>query len=100
MNWYQFFQILFLLILIGGLAGVIVALNYFVGDKDNLQEVQRNLSIIAGTSSIMLLAIGFFLYMFIRVNPQAFIPISILMNFLSLEVALIAVSSSVLQKTS
>ncbi len=100
MNWYQIFQILFLLILIGGLAGVIVALNFFVGDKDNLQEVQRNLSIIAGTSSIMLLLIGLFLYMFIRVNPQAFIPISILMNMLSLEVALIAVSSSVLQKTS
>ena len=100
MNWYQILQILFLLILIGGLAGVIVALNFFVGDKDNLQEVQRNLSIITGTSFVMLLLIGLFLYMFIRVNPQAFIPITLIMNILSMEVALIAVSSSVLQKTS
>ena len=100
MNTYQVIQILFLLILIGGLAGVIVALNFFVGDKDNLQEVQKNLSIIAGTSSVMLLLIGIFLYIFIRVNPQAFVPITLIMNILSLEVALVAVSSSVLQKTS
>jgi hypothetical protein len=100
MNWYQIIQILFLVILIGGLAGVIVALNFFVGNKDNLQEVQKNLSIIAGTSSVMLLLIGIFLYIFIRVNPQAFIPITLIMNILSMEMALIAVSSSVLQKTS
>jgi hypothetical protein len=99
MNWYQIIQILFLVILIGGLAGVIVALNYFVGDKDNLQEVQKNLSIIAGTSSVMLLLLGIFLYIYIRVNGGA-IPILLIMNIISMELALIAVSSSILQKTS
>ena len=89
-----------LVILIGGLAGVIVAVSYFAGDKDNLQEVQKNLSIIAGTSSVLLLLAGIFLYIYIRVNPQAFVPITLIMNVLSLEVALIAVSASVLQKTS
>jgi hypothetical protein len=100
MNWYQVIQILFLVILIGGLAGVIVALNYFAGDKDNLQEVQKNLSIITGTSSVMLLLIGIFLYIFIRVNPQSFVPITLIMNILSLEFALVGVSAAVLQKTS
>ncbi len=89
-----------LLILLGGLAGVIVAVSYFAGDKDNLQEVQKNLSIIAGTSSVLLLLAGIFLYVYIRVNPQAFVPAMIIMNVLSLEVALVAVSASVLQKTS
>ncbi len=89
-----------LLILLGGLAGVIVAVSYFAGDKDNLQEVQKNLSIIAGTSSVLLLLAGIFLYIYIRVNPQAFVPAMIIMNILSLEVALVAVSASVLQKTS
>ena len=100
MNFFQVIMILGLVILIGGLAGVIVAVSYFAGDKDNLQEVQKNLSIIAGTSSVLLLLAGIFLFIYIRVNPQAFVPITLLMNVLSLEVALVAVSASVLQKTS
>jgi hypothetical protein len=100
MDWQQIIQILLLLVLIGGLAGVIVALNWMVGDKDNLQNVQKNLSIIAGTSSVLLLLTGIFVYIYIRINPQAFVPIVLIMSFLSLEVALTAVSSSILQKTS
>jgi hypothetical protein len=100
MNIFQVVMAIGLLILLGGLAGVIVAVSYFAGDKDNLQEVQKNLSIIAGTSSVLLLLAGIFLYIYIRVNPQAFVPAMIIMNILSLEVALVAVSASVLQKTS
>jgi hypothetical protein len=100
MNIFQVVMVIGLLILLGGLAGVIVAVSYFAGDKDNLQEVQKNLSIIAGTSSVLLLLAGIFLYVYIRVNPQAFVPAMIIMNVLSLEVALVAVSASVLQKTS
>jgi hypothetical protein len=100
MNFFQVIMILGLVILIGGLAGVIVAVSYFAGDKNNLQEVQKNLSIIAGTSSVLLLLAGIFLFIYIRVNPQAFVPITLIMNVLSLEVALVAVSASVLQKTS
>jgi hypothetical protein len=100
MNIFQVVMAIGLLILLGGLAGVIVAVSYFAGDKDNLQEVQKNLSIIAGTSSVLLLLAGIFLYVYIRVNPQAFVPAMIILNVLSLEVGLVAVSASVLQKTS
>ena len=100
MEVFNWVMILGLIVLIGGLSGVIVAVSYFAGDKDNLQEVQKNLSIIAGTSSVLLLLAGIFLYIYIRVNPQAFIPITLVMNILSLEVALVAASVSVLQKTS
>jgi hypothetical protein len=100
MEWAEIFKIILLIILIGGLAGVIVALNYFVGDKDNLQEVQKNLNIIAGTSSVIILLVGIFMYIYVRTNPQAFVPMMFIMTFLNLEIALIGVSSSVLQKTS
>ncbi len=89
-----------LFILLGGLAGVIVALSFFAGNKDNLQEVQKNLSIITGTSSVLLLLAGIFFFIYIRVNPQAFVPAMIILNVLSLEVGLVAVSVAVLQKTS
>ena len=100
MNTYQVIQILFLVVIIIGLGGVITALNFFVGDKDNLQEVQKNLAIIAGTSSVLIMILGIILYINIRVDPQTYFPVILLLNVVSLEVALIAVSSSILQKTS
>ncbi len=100
MNFFNVVMVIGLIILLGGLAGVIVALSFFAGDKDNLQEVQKNLSIITGTSSVLLFLAGLLLFIYIRVNPQVFVPAMIMLNVLTLEVGLVAVSASVLQKTS
>lgn len=98
MLWQDYLQIVLLILLIGGMTGIIYAMGLFAGDKDSLANIQRNLAVITGTTSAVLLAIAVFVYIYIRINPQAFVPIMMVMSFMSLEVSLIAVSASVLQK--
>jgi hypothetical protein len=99
MTWADYIQIFLIILLVGGLAGVIYTLGLFVGDKDNLSEIQKKLAIISGTSAALILMLGIFSYLYLRVNPGAFVPFVLVMLFLNLELSLTAVSVSVLQKT-
>lgn len=99
MNYSDYVQITLIVILIAGLAGVIYTLGLFVGDKDNLSEIQKKLAIISGSSSALILMLGIFTYLYLRVNPGAFVPFVLVMLFVNLELSLTAVSVSVLQKT-
>lgn len=99
MNWSDYIQIILIILLVAGLAGVVYTLGLFVGDRDNLAEIQKKLAIISGTSSAIILMLGIFSYLYLRVNPGAFVPFVLVMLFLNLELSLVAVSASVLQKT-
>lgn len=99
MTWSDSIQIILIVLLLAGLVGIITTLGFLVGDKDNLSEIQKKLAIISGSSSALILMFGIFTYLYLRVNPSAFVPLVLVMLFLNLELSLIAVSVSVLQKT-
>lgn len=99
MDWTQILQIIMLVILLMAAAYSIIALSYFVGDKDKLADIQLALGPIIGTTAVMMLLTGIFTYIYIRVNPQAFVPIILFISFLALEVSLVAVGTSVLAKS-
>lgn len=98
MSWPMTIQLLLLLLILGGLGGVMYVLSTFAGDKNNLNDVQRNMAIITGVTSVVVFMIGILMYLYIRINPQSFVPFLLIMTFFNLEIALIAVSASVLQK--
>lgn len=98
MNWPMSIQVILIVLIIAGLGGVIYALTRFAGDKNNLNDVQRNMSIITAVTSVIVLLLGIFTYLYIRINPQSFVTLVIIMLFLNLEISLIAVSASVLQQ--
>lgn len=99
MDWTNILQIIGLVILLMAAAYSIIALSYFVGDKDKLADIQLALGPIVGTTAITILITGIFTYIYLRVNPQAFVPIMVFISFLSLEASLVAVGTSVLAKS-
>jgi hypothetical protein len=99
MDWTNILQIIGLVLLLLAAAYSIIALSYFVGDKDKLADIQLALGPIVGTTAIMILISGIFTYIYIRVNPQAFVPIVLFISFLALEASLVAVGTSVLAKS-
>ena len=98
MDWPEIIQLILLILSVSGLGGVIYVLGTLAGDKNNLNDVQRSMSIITAVSSVIVLLLGIFSYMYIRINPQSFVPFVLILMFVNLEISLIAVSASVLQK--
>lgn len=97
-DWGKIIQTITLVVLIIGLGGVIAALNFFAGNKDNLGDIQKSLGIISGVSASIVLVLAIFLYIYVRTNPQAFVPLAFLMLFLNFELSIIATSVAVLQR--
>ena len=98
MDWPSIIQLSLIVLIVAGLGGVIYVLSTFAGDKNNLNDVQRNMGIITAVTSVMVLLLGVLSYLFIRINPQVFVTLVLILLFLNLEISLIAVSASVLQK--
>lgn len=98
MEWPEIIQLILLILSVAGLGGVIYVLGTFAGDKNNLNDVQRNMAIITAVTSVVVLMLGIFSYLYIRINPQSFVPFVLVLMFINLEISLIAVSASVLQK--
>jgi hypothetical protein len=98
MTWIDTIQFLFILGAFAGIAGVGYALSNVVGDKNNLNDIQRNVGIIAGVTLVIVLLLGGLTYLYIRTNPQSFVPFVLIATFINLELSIIAVSAAVLQK--
>jgi hypothetical protein len=87
-----------LAIILTGLGYVIYAVGQFAGSKDNLNEIQKNMGVIFGVTFALVLMLGIFSYMYIRTDPDVFVPFTLFMLFVNMELSLISVSASVLQK--
>ena len=87
-----------LAIILTGLVYVIYAVGQFAGSKDNLNDIQKNMGVIFGVTFALVLMLGIFSYMYIRTDPDVFVPFTLFMLFVNMELSLISVSASVLQK--
>jgi hypothetical protein len=100
MNWTEIFQISGIVFLVLATMYTIIAMSFFVGNKDSLADIQKSMATIVGTSLPMVMLTGIFTYIYVRVHPQALVSILLLIAFVSLEVSLAAVGATVLAKGS
>lgn len=95
----QLIKIVFLGIIIVGLGGLIFSIGYFAGDKNTLNMLQTAMPKIFGATFALVLVFSLFVYLYIRGNPASFIPFALILQFVTLEISLLAVSTATLQKT-
>lgn len=80
------------------LFGVSVASGQMIGDQNNLAEVQKKMGIIMGVTVAIVLTLAIFTYLYIRSQPDMFVPIVLFMLFVNMEISLISLGGSVLQR--
>lgn len=94
----QIIQMVLLLLTVVGIGVVVWQSTLMTGDPNNLAEVQKKMGIIVGVTFAIVLMLGIFTYLYIRSQPDMFVPFVIIMLFSVLEISLIAVGGSVLQR--
>jgi predicted Na+-dependent transporter len=94
----QGLQIGLLVVCFGMLLAVTVISGQMIGDKNNLDEVQKKMGIILGVTVAIVLTLAIFTYLYIRSQPDMFVPIVLFMLFVNMEISLIALGGSVLQR--
>jgi predicted Na+-dependent transporter len=91
-------QTVLLVLCFGMLLAVTVISGQMIGDKNNLDEVQKKMGIIMGVTVAIVLTLAIFTYLYIRSKPDMFVPIVLLMLFANMEISLISLGGSVLQR--
>lgn len=99
-SWSFFIQVILVALTVISLASAITTIAFFAGDKDNLASVQKNLGIISGVSTGILSLLFIFLYMYLKVKPEMFVPVVFILLFFSFLLSIISTSAAVLQKVS
>jgi hypothetical protein len=94
----QSLQTLLLVVCFAMLFGVSVASGQMIGDQNNLAEVQKKMGIIMGVTVAIVLTLAIFTYLYIRSQPDMFVPIVLFMLFVNMEISLISLGGSVLQR--
>ena len=95
----EYVQMLFIAIVILSLGILVFVIGRYAGDKNNLDNIQSSLGIIFGSVFAVLIVIAIAAYFYIRTNPDAFVPMTIFLMYLNLQLSLVAVGTSVIQKT-
>ena len=91
-------QTVLLVLCFAMLLAVTVISGQMIGDQNNLAEVQKKMGIIMGVTVAIVLTLAIFTYLYIRSKPDMFVPIVLLMLFANMEISLISLGGSVLQR--
>jgi hypothetical protein len=95
----EYVKMFFIAIVILSLGILVFVMGRYAGDKNNLDNVQSSLNIIGGSVFAVLAVIALASYFFIRTHPGAFVPMTLFLMYLNLQLSLMAVGTSVIQKT-
>jgi membrane-associated HD superfamily phosphohydrolase len=80
-----------------GIVGISLALGFLTQNKDNGSEIQKNLGIVAGVTSILVILFGSVAYMYFTANVNLLPPFVLVMTFVNLLLSIFAVSAASLQ---
>ena len=80
-----------------GIVGISIALGFLTQNKDNGSEIQKNLGIVAGVTSILVILFGSVAYMYFTANVNLLPPFVLVMTFVNLLLSIFAVSAASLQ---
>lgn len=78
----------------------IIYMSRGIGDENTRNELQKQISILAITNSIMIIFLGFLLYQYIGTQPQNTLPFMIIVSTFNMFLGIMAISIAVLQKLS
>ena len=88
---------LFILVL-GGLIGNFVWIGMNVGNKENLDDLQKNLGIAVAVLASILIVMYFLLYLWVQAEGQVFIPMMLGLSFMNSLIGLTGLTSSIMIK--
>jgi membrane-associated HD superfamily phosphohydrolase len=80
-----------------GIVGISLTLGFLTQNKDNGSEIQKNLGIVAGVTSILVILFGSVAYMYFTANVNLLPPFVLVMTFVNLLLSIFAVSAASLQ---
>jgi hypothetical protein len=82
-----------------GMLSMIIWLGFLTQNKDNANEIQKQLGIVAGISGAIVLLFGFAAYIYFSANVNYLTQFILVMTFVNLFLNIFAVSASTLQVT-
>jgi hypothetical protein len=77
-----------------GLIAVITWLGFLTNNKDNANEIQKNLGIISAVTGVLILIFGGASYMYFTTDVNALTPFLLIMTFVNMFLSLVAVSAA------
>ena len=79
---------------LSGLVAIIVWLGFLTQNKDNGSEIQKQLGIVTGVTSALVLLFGGAAYMYFTTDVNALTPFLLVMTFVNMFLGLVAVSAA------
>ena len=77
-----------------GLVTVVVWLGFLTNNKDNANEIQKNLGIVTAVTGVLMLIFGGASYMYFTTDVNALTPFLLVMTFVNMFLSLVAVSTA------
>ncbi len=91
-------QIAILLVLLGSLAGITGTLGYYVGQNENLDEIQKKMSIIIPILCAIYLILYMLLYYWVQAEPQIMLPLFMVLSCINSIISTSSLGVSILTK--
>jgi len=79
---------------LSGLVAIIVWLGFLTNNKDNANEIQKNLGIVTAVTGVLILIFGGAAYMYFTTDVNALTPFLLVMTFVNMFLSLVAVSTA------
>lgn len=79
---------------LSGLIAIIVWLGFLTNNKDNANEIQKNLGIVTAVTGVLILIFGGAAYMYFTTDVNALTPFLLVMTFVNMFLSLVAVSTA------
>lgn len=79
---------------LSGLVAIMVWLGFLTQNKDNGAEIQKQLGIVTGVTSVLVLLFGGAAYMYFMTDVNALTPFLLVMTFANMFLSLVAVSAA------
>lgn len=77
-----------------GLVTVVVWLGFLTNNKDNANEIQKNLGIVTAVTGVLMFIFGGAAYMYFTTDVNALTPFLLVMTFVNMFLSLVAVSTA------
>ncbi len=85
------------------LLSVAASLGYIgsqAGNSNTRNEIQKQVGILATTNALVAIFLGILLYYYVQINPESFVPFSIIMLTFNLFLSIMSTSIAVLVQSS
>jgi hypothetical protein len=79
---------------LSGLVAIVIWLGFLTQNKDNANEIQKNLGIVTAVTGVLMLIFGGAAYMYFTTDVNALTPFLLIMTFVNMFLSLVAVSAA------